>query len=326
MSRPGHCLAALLAIAVLCAPASLRAAAALATASTDLQAGKADEATALLTEILRADPKNAEANNLLCRVEYTVGDLEHASAHCEKAVSLDGTSSRYHLWLGRMLGERAGRANFMSAFGLAKRTREEFETAVNLAPKDGEAMADLGEFYREAPGAVGGGMDKARTLAAKLEAVDPERGREFRGSLLDHEKDTAGAEREYRAAIQNNPHPAHAWIVLASFLRRHERWEEMEAAVESGYKAALGDRRSAVALYNGATLLEKTHRRTDLAVKMLAAYAASPDKTEEAPAFDALARLARLRHSLGDQAGAQKAQSEALALAHNYRPALEALK
>ena len=174
-------------------------AATLATATVDLQAGKADEARALLTELLRSDGNNAEANNLLCRVEFTVQEFDAAAGHCERAVSLSPEVSRYHLWLGRALGERASRASFLSAFSLAKRTRAEFERAVELNPKDAEALTDLGEFYEEAPGAVGGGMDKARALAAKLDAVDMARGHDYRGSLAEHEKDLGTAEREYRA-------------------------------------------------------------------------------------------------------------------------------
>ena len=136
----------------LCALAS----ASLATAAADLQSGKADEAASLLTDVLRSEPQNAEANNLLCRVEYTLEEFDEAASHCEKAVSLDSQNARYHLWLGRALGERASRASFMSAFSLAKRTRQEFETAVKLNPKDADALSDLCQFYEEAPGAVGG--------------------------------------------------------------------------------------------------------------------------------------------------------------------------
>jgi len=301
-------------------------AATLATATADLQAGKADEAKALLTELLRGNPNDAEANNLLCRVEFTVQEFDQAAGYCERAVSVSPQVGRYHLWLGRALGERASRASFLSAYSLAKRTRAEFETAVQLDPKDAEALTDLGEFYEEAPGAVGGGMDKARALAAQLDAVDAARGHDYRGSLAEHDKDLGTAEREYRAAIPGAAHPAFQWMALASFLRRHERWQEMEAAVESGAKAAAGDRHAAVALFNGATTLERTNRRADLAVRMLTEYVASPDKTEEAPAFDAWTRLAKLKKKLGDEAGAEHDRSEALGLAREYKPAQDALK
>ena len=145
--------------AALALPLGAWASASLATATADLQAGKADEAVALLSDVLRADPSNAEANNLLCRVEITLEQFDQAAGHCEKAVSLNSGNASYHLWLGRALGERASRASFLSAYSLAKRTRAEFETAVSLDPRNADALSDLCEFYREAPGAVGGGME-----------------------------------------------------------------------------------------------------------------------------------------------------------------------
>lgn len=301
----------------LCALAS----ASLATAAADLQSGKADEAASLLTDVLRSEPQNAEANNLLCRVEYTLEEFDEAASHCEKAVSLDSQNARYHLWLGRALGERASRASFMSAFSLAKRTRQEFETAVKLNPKDADALSDLCQFYEEAPGAVGGGVDKAEDIASKLDVVDAALGHQAHGEIAEKKKDLAAAEQDFKSAIQGAAHPAFQWMALASFYRRHERWQEMEAAVNSGSAAAARDRHAAVALFNGASILARTDRQTDLAIKMLTGYLASPDKTEEAPAFEAMIKLAKLYKKSGDLAAAERQRQAALAIAHNYRPA-----
>jgi len=316
--------AAVLLGACLTAPSAF-ADASLAAANADLQAGKADEAVALLNEALKSDPKNAEANNLLCRVQYTLQQFDQAAAQCQKAIDLDPQNARYHLWLGRATGERASRASFLSAFSLAKKTRQEFETAVKLDPRDAEALTDLGEFYIEAPGAVGGGMDKAEGAAKQLETVDAVRGHVFRAEIAEKNKNLAVAEQELKAALavpaSGPSHPAFAWMALASFYRRRERWSEMEAAVKSGQAAAAHDRRSAVALFNGASILTRASRQPQLAIDLYQAYLASPDKTEEAPAFDAMVRLAKLLSQTGDQAGAQRQRAAALALAHDYKPA-----
>ena len=295
----------------------------LATANADLQAGKADEAAALLSEALSSDPKDAEANNLLCRVEYTLQQFDEAAANCEKAVHLSPENARYHLWLGRTIGERASRANFLSAFSLARKTREEFETAVKLDSHDLDALSDLGEFYEEAPGAVGGGMDKAEEIARQIDAVDAARGHQFRATMAERNKDLAVAEQEFKAAIPHAAHPAFQWMALASFYRRRERWPDMEAAVKSGEAAASHDKRAAVALVNGASILARANRQPEFAIKLYESYLASPDKTEEAPAFDVLVKLAKLRKQTGDQAGAEREKAAALSLASHYKPAEE---
>jgi hypothetical protein len=59
------------------------------------------------------------------------------------------------------------------------------------------------------------------------------------------------------------------------------------------------------------------------AARMLEEYLASSTKTEEGPAFEAYVRLAKMKKQLGDSKAAQQQISAALALAHDYKPALE---
>jgi tetratricopeptide (TPR) repeat protein len=294
----------------------------LAQANAALQAGEADKAVALLNVLAQPGGK-AEAYNLRCRVEYTLEQWNLAANDCEQAVKLDRENSDDHLWLARALGEKASRASFLSAYKLGKQVRAEFEEAVRLNPRNGEALADLGEFYYEAPGVMGGGIDKAEGVAAQLDRIDPARARELRGHIAEQRKDYGTAEREYKQMITDSAHPAFPWMTLAGFYRRRERWTEMESAVRSGENAAERDKRAGVALYNGASVLCATNRDPARAAKMLEEYLAGSVKTEEAPAFVAHAWLARLKQQLGDAAAASRERAAALALAHEYKPALD---
>jgi len=116
-------------------------------------------------------------------------------------------------------------------------------------------------------------------------------------------------------------HPAFQWMNLSSFLRRRERWTEMEAAIQNVVSAAERDRHAGVALYDGASVLTAAQRDPALAARMIENYLAGPGKTEEAPAFEAHLRLARLKDQLGDPTAAQRERAAAMALAHEYRPA-----
>ncbi len=321
---PGAKLFLVLAIstAISFVPKSACAADSLATANADLQAGKADEAISLLNAALKSDPNNAEANNLLCRVEYSLQQFDPAVENCQKAANQSPQNSTYRLWLGRATGEKASRANFMSAFGLARKTREEFEAAVKLDPHNAEALSDLGEFYKEAPGAVGGGMDKAEEIATRLNAIDPSRAHQLRAEMAEKQKDLATAEKEFKAAC-TGPRAAVQWMELAAFYRRQQRWTDMDAAVKSGEAAAAHDNKAAIAFSNGAGTLARANRNPQEAIRLFENYLASPNKTEEAPAFDVLTRLAKLKKQTGDAAGAQHDKAAALALAHDYKPAQE---
>lgn len=290
-----------------------------AQANAALQNGEADKALTLLNSL----PATAETHNLRCRVLLTLEHWDAAANECEQAVRMDGNNSNDHLWLGRALGERADRASFMSAFSLGKRVRMEFETAVRLDPRNADALADLGEFYNSAPGIVGGGVDKAENVAAQLDKVDPARAQQLRGWNAESQKDYGTAERELKSVIAIDPHPAFAWMSLASFYRRRQRWNDLDAAIDNGVKAARRDRQAGVADYNGASVLIKAHRNLALAAQMMEDYLAGSSKGEEAPAFAAHTQLAKIKAQLGDRAGAARERDAALALAHDYKPALD---
>lgn len=293
----------------------------IAQANAALQAGEADKALTLLQSL--PQPVPAQAHNLACRVRFTLEQWDAAIKECEQAVRMEKENSLYHLWLGRALGEKADRASFVSAFSVAKRVRAEFEEAVRLDPRNAEALSDLGEFYYDAPGVVGGGMDKAGSVASQLDKIEPARAHDLRGRIAAAQKDYGTAEREFKQALAADPHPAFQWVTLASFYRQRQRWNEMESAVHNIINSAVHDNHAGVALYDGAGVLTKANRDPQLAAEMLNDYLASPAKSEEAPAFVAYTRLARLDAQLGDTAEAQRQRAAAIALAHDYKPALD---
>jgi tetratricopeptide (TPR) repeat protein len=297
----------------------------LAQAESDLQAGEADKALALLALLLASGPASGPAtalgHNLICRVRLTLDQWDAAIPECEQAVSLDAQNSNYHLWFGRALGEKADHATFLTAFSLAKRTRAEFEESVHLDPRNVEALTDLGDFYREAPGVVGGGVDKALEIASQLDKVDPARAHQLRGHIAEQQKDYAAAERELKQAIAADAHPALSWTDLAGFYARRHQFTEMDSSIHSALSTALHDKHAAVALYDGAGLLIESDRDPALAATMLEDYLVSSAMTEEAPAFTAHIRLARLKIKLGDLPAAERERTAALVLAHEYKPA-----
>jgi hypothetical protein len=215
---------------------------------------------------------------------------------------------------------KADHAIFLTAYSLAKRVRAEFEEAVRLDPRNADALADLGQFYVEAPGVVGGGVDKADGIAAQLDKVDAAGAHRLRGDIAEQRKDYSGAEHEFKMATVTGEHRASAWMSLAGFYRRRERWKDMEEAIHIGEIAADRDKVSGVALYDGASLLTETRRDPTLAAKMFEDYLAGSSKSEEAPAFVAHLRLARLKDQLGDAAAASRERAAAQALANNYKP------
>src|SRR5437879_4089537 len=133
-----------------------------------IASGRVDEALTALQGQINASPNDAAAHNLLCRAYFSLGQWDRGTSECERAVSLAPENSQFHLWLGRIYGEKADKASFIAAAGLARRVRDEFEKAVRLNPDNVDARSDLAEFYLEAPGIVGGGSNKAEEQVVSL--------------------------------------------------------------------------------------------------------------------------------------------------------------
>ncbi len=293
-----------------------------ATSPKDLlAAGKADEAIQTLEQQIGHSSTDAESFNLLCRAYFMIDEWDRGIPSCERATKLDPQKSLYHLWLGRIYGEKADRAGFFSAAGLAKKVRNSFERAVELDPKSWEARTDLAEFYLEAPSIVGGGQDKARSQAGALLPFNPAMAHWVLARVAGKNKDTAGAEREYRAAIEASHGTAQAWLHLAQFLAHTRRLDEAEQALRTMESSPV-DRPDS--LMDGASLLLRIGRDHPLAVRLLNRYLMSP--VEEGPAFKAHNFLGQLLEKQGDRRAAAEQYRAALALFHGYTLAQEGLK
>jgi tetratricopeptide (TPR) repeat protein len=286
-----------------------------------LVAGRIDDAIAQLNGRLSSAPSDAESSNLLCRAYFALDDWNRAEAPCKKASALDPSNSRYHLWLGRVYGEKADRANFITAAGLAGKVRGEFERAVQLNPNDIEARLDLAEFYIEAPGIVGGGETKAREQAQSIAAINPGREHWIYARIAEKKKDYTTAEREYRQYIDLSHGEAEAWLNLALCLRRQNQLDEMEKTLVKLNQAPLT---KPDLLVEAAGLLYHTHRNPPFAIELLRRYlAAGP--VEAAPAFKAHFLLGLLLEKQGDKAGASEEYRASLSLVRNFGAVQQAL-
>jgi cytochrome c-type biogenesis protein CcmH/NrfG len=290
-------------------------------ASQLLASGHVDQAITTLEIRTATFPNDAQAFNLLCRAQMSLGNLDAGIADCQKAVALEPGNSEYHLWLGRVYGEKADHTNFFAAAGLAKKVHKEFEVAVELNPGNLEARADLAEFYVEAPGIVGGGRDKAEIQARELGALNPSQGHLVSAQIAEKQDDLGTAENEYTAAVQSSGGMPGTWLSLAKFYDRRGRTDEMRNALD---RATMAPQSQRVLMGAAETLI---HRKHDLpvAIALLRRYL-DGEMVEDGPAFKAHYLLGTLLEETGDHAGAAEQYRAALALASGFAPAQNALR
>jgi tetratricopeptide (TPR) repeat protein len=285
--------------------------------SLALKEGRADNAIHLLRAQLALDPRDANAHQLLCRVFYAEDAFNSAIHECEAAVAIAPGDSRNHLWLGRAYGMKASQVNPISAFSLARKVVAAFEKAVALDPTNVAAMRDLGEYYVNAPGIVGGGLDKARALAAKMMPVSPTKAHRLLAQVAEKSGDYATAETEFKRAVDAQ-RSAQSYIDLAQFYLGRKQFDQIDALIQSAMR--LDHPRDASAV-DAASVLIASGRSIPLAEQLLREYLASPTKSDGAPAFKVHVQLGDLLLDQADQAGALRQYDAALTLAADYAPA-----
>jgi cytochrome c-type biogenesis protein CcmH/NrfG len=130
------------------------------------------QAAAVLEKVSKKDFDNAL---LLGQAYMELKKYGDAVDAFENATELAPKSSEAQLWLGRAWG-RIAESNKFLAFVRARKAKSAFEKAVDLDPKNRDALDDLFEYYFQAPGIVGGGLDKAEGVAKRIAALDAKAG------------------------------------------------------------------------------------------------------------------------------------------------------
>jgi len=241
---------------------------------------------------LSSAAESAEAAALAGRCWYQLGDFKRAVDSLERAVQLDPGRSEYHLWLGRAHGRRAETSNPLSAPGHAVKARMSFEKAVELDPANVEAMSDLFSYYLEAPGFLGGGLDKAEALAVKMKARDLPEHHVAMARLAERRKQPDIVERELRRAVELAPKSAGRLIELARFLARQGRIPESEQALA---RARQAEPASKQVLYAQAQIYVEGRRNLEDARRLLEEYLKGPITPDDPSREEALRLLEKAR-------------------------------
>ena len=251
-------------------------------------------------------------------------DLDAAVARGEKAVAADPGNSEAWLWLGRAYGSKAQKASIFSQMGFAKKCKNAFEKSVALDPKSLDARGDLISYYLQAPGIAGGSKEKAKEQAAEIAKLDAVRGHIATGSVLASDKDLAGAEAEYRKAIETEPEGIRGVNALGGFYISQKRWADARTLWQK--RLETGDRADALPHYQLARIALFSETDLEKGVEHLKAYLAVPALPERPTWADAHWRLGLLYEKLGRKDDAKAELREAVKLNTGHTQAQKDLK
>jgi tetratricopeptide (TPR) repeat protein len=236
-------------------------------------------------QLLQAMPaKDGAVYELIGRNYYMQREFKKAIEALEEATAAEPGNSGYALWLGRAFGRRAETSSPFTAPGYALKTRQYFEKAVQLDPRNLEALTDLFEYYLEAPGFLGGGLDRAAATASRIAQLDAAEGYGAQAKLAEKKKEYGAAEQSFRRAIESEPHQAGRFVDLARFLIRRGRDREAEQNFAKADTIAPNNPRL---LYERAEAYIGNGRNPELARELLHRYLNSSLTADDPPRSDA---------------------------------------
>jgi Flp pilus assembly protein TadD len=238
----------------------------------------------------RVPNKDVDTLQLIGECHFMQGDYKQAGDAFEKALVLAPRSSELHRLMGNVYGRRAETGSVFTAPGNAKKAHQYFEQAVELDPNNREAAANLFEYYLEAPGFLGGGLDKAQTMVAHLTRLDTPGGHHALAQLEGKRKNYAAAEEQLRRAIELAPHQAGRLVDLAKFLADRGRVKESD---EKFAEAAHMAPNSPELLFARAETFIQQKRNLNDARELLERYLASPLTPDDPPRADARTLLSK---------------------------------
>jgi tetratricopeptide (TPR) repeat protein len=212
---------------------------------------------------------DAAINFLIGRDYFMLVDFKKASEYLQLAVAEEPGNAEYLDWLGRAYGKRAETSNPLMAPGLASKARQAFQRAVELDPKNSDALSDLFDYYLEAPGFLGGGYDKAMAIAEITAKFDPAQGYFESAKLAQKRKEFQAAEDHLRKAISVAPREVGHFLALARFLATQGRNKESDAVF---MEARTAHPDSPQVLFAWASVLVKEKRDLGQARTMLEKY------------------------------------------------------
>lgn len=279
-----------------------------------------------LIVLLAASASNAASDAELfttAKAALEKGDAQKAADLLEEAIKINPNNPDYHLLIAQAYGTLAQDAGMFKMASLGKKAKAALDRAVQLDPKSYEARNGLISFYLQAPGIMGGSVEKALEQAGEIKKFDSLRGRRAYARIYVREKKPELARKEAVEAVREAPTSAPAHIFLGNIWFNEKNWTA--ALHEYDYALKL-DPASMVAKYRIGALAAESNTNQARGEELLKAYLAYKPGEEEPQHVSAWYALGKLYEKLGRKADAKQAYINAQKLAPKSKEIAAALK
>jgi len=281
---------------------------------------KSEEAEKLFASINSSSKDYAAAQYYLGRIAFDAQKYEEALEFFEEAVDENDRVADYHEWLGNAMGNVATTANMFRQGLLAPKMKTAWETAIELDPKRLGPRFSLIEYYTQAPGFMGGSMEKAEATAKEIIKLDAAAGHRALGNVFAKQKKMAEAEREYVEAVKLNVNYS---PVLANFYLSQNQFEKAFGLFEEALEKNPEDMLAHYQLGKTAALSGKRLPEGEASLRKYLTYQPKDNEPSHAGAH---MRLGQILEKKGNKSEARKLYETALRQDGSLKEAKEGLE
>lgn len=269
-------------------------------------------AAQVVAALAKARPEDPAVRVLQLRLLLQEPDKSKQALAFAEALAKDAPDyAPGHLWLGNAYANRIGQVGSFSQATMAPKLRRTLERAVELDPNLHEARSALMEYYLQAPGIVGGSVEKAKAQVAELQRRDPPRGHFALGRLAQYEERLDDARRHYLdayAARPSNP----AYRMSAGIIHQDTKdWAKAFAVFDQWTRE---EPKAAGAWYQLGRTAVLSGQRLEEGVAAFRRFLALPEQPGQPEHKYAWYRMGQALALAGDKAAARKALERALSL------------
>lgn len=250
-------------------------------------------------------------------------DAEAARKLLEQAVAQNPNSAEAHYLLGDAYGTLISTASMFSKPGLAKKTHEELDRAIQLDPNLLDARFGMIEWYLEAPGFIGGGEDKAIAEANEIKKRDAIDGHRAFALIYNHQKKPDLAHKEYAEAVREQPNVprAHYWLGVSNLQQKNN-----PAAIAEFETAIKIDPQYMPGWFQIGHMAAVTGENKERGEESLRKYLAYTPKRNEPALYRAHYWLGLIYEKQGKKAEAKASFTKSLSANPNQKDVQEAMK
>lgn len=274
----------------------------------------------ILSAINDDDKDYAAAQFYLGRISVGEGNFDDAEGFFEEAVDANDKNAEYYSWLGNTYAVIAQNANPIRQGMLAPKMRTAWEKSIELDPNNVDSRRSLIQFYTQAPGFMGGSIDKAKEMAKQILKLKPAEGHLQLGNIYVKENNPQAAEKEYIEAIKADPT---YFSILGTFYINQKQYDKAYTYFEDALKKNPEDY---ISIYQIGKTSAVSGQKLDIGEECLKKYLAYKPKQNEPSYAAANMRLGQIYEKRGNKVQAKKYYESAVSLDAKLKDAKEGLE